>query len=274
MRRAIPNRSREGLRPWQAKRLFCTAGFLVQGQPAAAAPRAICCACRRAGFDPLLGRTYSELGLEARSMHKCQGTSQLLLLPGQSPTRTYRLTDTVVGEPGDRAGAHVRRHRHDADRAWRPTPARRRLSALTASLQAIGASVAAAAAAVAAQRACRRCAVARRRSCGRSRSPREAAHARAERRRRGTKSTSGSRRKESQFQEALRPGARHSPRGAGRRWHGGRGPAGEGLGRSRATTADDVIAETGERRRRRAGRRAAGIVTGPSAGRDSASTCQ
>ena len=33
-------------------------------------------------------------------MHKCQGTSQLLPLPGQSFNRTYRLRDTVMGTPG------------------------------------------------------------------------------------------------------------------------------------------------------------------------------
>ena len=53
-----------------------------------------------AGFDPVLGRTYAELGLEARSMHKCQGTSQLLLLPGAQQARVYKLTDTVLGQPG------------------------------------------------------------------------------------------------------------------------------------------------------------------------------
>ncbi|MGC4085074.1 MAG: hypothetical protein QM736_23900 [Vicinamibacterales bacterium] len=35
-----------------------------------------------AGYDPLLGKTYTEIGTEARSMHKCQGMAQLLSLPG------------------------------------------------------------------------------------------------------------------------------------------------------------------------------------------------
>ena len=33
-------------------------------------------------------------------MHKCQGTSQLLMLPGQTSNRTYRLRDSVIGEAG------------------------------------------------------------------------------------------------------------------------------------------------------------------------------
>ena len=35
-------------------------------------------------YDPLLGRTCNEIAGEARSMHKCQGMSQLLPLPGVS----------------------------------------------------------------------------------------------------------------------------------------------------------------------------------------------
>jgi len=91
-----PEQIREGLRPWQAKRVFCTEGFQQQG--AAATPDLLRTVTNE--FDPLLGRTYSELGLEARSMHKCQGTSQLLMLPGTSPSRTYRLKDSVIGTAG------------------------------------------------------------------------------------------------------------------------------------------------------------------------------
>ena len=90
-----PDQIREGLRPWQARRLFCTEGF---GPPEQGGPDLM--RVTTSGFDPLLGRTYSEVGLEARSMHKCQGTSQLLLLPGPSRSRTYRLKDSVIGEAG------------------------------------------------------------------------------------------------------------------------------------------------------------------------------
>src|SRR3954451_7037366 len=94
-----PEQIRDGLRPWQARRVFCTEGFSATGQ-AAATPSRDLLRVNASEFDPVLGRTYSELGLEARSMHKCQGTSQLLLLPGASPARTYRLKDSVIGEPG------------------------------------------------------------------------------------------------------------------------------------------------------------------------------
>jgi hypothetical protein len=52
-------------------------------------------------YDPVLGRTYNEISGEARSMHKCQGMSQLLPLPategafGPGSIRGYRLRDTV-----------------------------------------------------------------------------------------------------------------------------------------------------------------------------------
>ncbi len=38
-------------------------------------------------FDPVLGATFAEIGLEARSMHKCQGMAQLLALPSRSSSR-------------------------------------------------------------------------------------------------------------------------------------------------------------------------------------------
>src|SRR5439155_2987619 len=46
-------------------------------------------------YDGLLGKTYSEIGTEARSMHKCQGMAQLLALPGPSATQ-YQLVETTI----------------------------------------------------------------------------------------------------------------------------------------------------------------------------------
>jgi LmbE family N-acetylglucosaminyl deacetylase len=94
-----PEQLREGLRPWQARRVFCTEGFFGPGgQQRPTTPDLV--TVDTSGFDRLLGMTYSEVGLEARSMHKCQGTSQLLALPGQTFNRTYRLKDSVIGQPG------------------------------------------------------------------------------------------------------------------------------------------------------------------------------
>jgi hypothetical protein len=68
-------------------RLFCTQGF---GKPE---PGHDVLRVDGHEFDPLIGRTYAELGTEARSMHKCQGTSQVLPLPGTGFARMYRLLD-------------------------------------------------------------------------------------------------------------------------------------------------------------------------------------
>ncbi|HET9266334.1 MAG TPA: PIG-L family deacetylase [Vicinamibacterales bacterium] len=93
----FPDQIAEGLRPWQAKRLFCTdlASF-TRSSTAGPHPTTTI----RDVFEPLLGRTYGSLGIEARSMHKCQGTSQLLPLPGAAPSRTYRLQEST-GTPPD-----------------------------------------------------------------------------------------------------------------------------------------------------------------------------
>jgi hypothetical protein len=62
-------------------------------------------------YDSVLGRTYNEMAGEARSMHKCQGMTQLLPLPGDGgrmgpgSIRAYRLRDTVLPDGVDRTEA-------------------------------------------------------------------------------------------------------------------------------------------------------------------------
>ena len=89
-----PEQIKEGLRPWQASRIFCTDVTAFMPNPPPRTPDLL--TVDVSAFDPVLGRTYAELGLEARSMHKCQGTSQLLLLPGQVQNRTYKLQDSKL----------------------------------------------------------------------------------------------------------------------------------------------------------------------------------
>ena len=93
-----PDQIKDGLRPWQAMRVYCTdpSGFGRAQTPLALDQWRT----DVSAFDPALGRTYAALGLEARSMHKCQGTSQLQLLPGQVFNRVYRLRDSVAGPKG------------------------------------------------------------------------------------------------------------------------------------------------------------------------------
>src|SRR5258706_494524 len=102
-RAKYPEQIKEGLRPWQAVRYFCTDETSFAPQPPPRTPDML--VADVSGFDADLGRTYADLGLEARSMHKCQGTSQLLLLPGQSQNRTYKLQDLASVQTGLNLGA-------------------------------------------------------------------------------------------------------------------------------------------------------------------------
>jgi LmbE family N-acetylglucosaminyl deacetylase len=104
-----PEQIKEGLRPWQPKKFYYTAGFGPGGNsgigkpPGDEAPTTLNFT-GGSQFDSVLGRTYDEIAGEARSMHKCQGMTQLLPLPastgggGFNPggIRAYRLRDTVL----------------------------------------------------------------------------------------------------------------------------------------------------------------------------------
>ncbi len=96
----FPEQLREGLRPWQPKKFYYTAGFGGPAANAADTRKLLDVDCTL--YDRALGRTYSEIGLEARSMHKCQGTRQLLMLPGDRSAIRYRLHDTVLEDGIDR----------------------------------------------------------------------------------------------------------------------------------------------------------------------------
>ena len=93
-----PEQLREGLRPWQPRKLYFNAGAGVIGaggrggrggpgpapcrRPRRPAPATKVTRVNTAMYDELLGRTYAEIGADAHSNHKCQGTSGLPALPG------------------------------------------------------------------------------------------------------------------------------------------------------------------------------------------------
>jgi LmbE family N-acetylglucosaminyl deacetylase len=91
----FPEQITRGLRPWQASKFYYTGGF---GQSVANVPAETICRVDGHVFDPLLGRTYNEIGSEARSMHMCQGMPQLVSLPAAQP-RAYVLEDSVLTTP-------------------------------------------------------------------------------------------------------------------------------------------------------------------------------
>ncbi|MEE2637836.1 MAG: PIG-L family deacetylase [Acidobacteriota bacterium] len=107
----FPEQLADGLRPWQPRKFYFSAGFpFFIGGGGRGGPGRI----DRAGavetvvdvnlgrFDPLLGRTYAQIGSHARSMHKCQGMSPIVSLPGPASSR-YRLVETTIprGMEGD-----------------------------------------------------------------------------------------------------------------------------------------------------------------------------
>ena len=102
---AFPDQIKAGLQPWQPKKFYYTAGFggpRGGGLQGDGAPTLLQFAGGET-YDAVLGRTCNEIAGEARSMHKCQGMSQLLPLPGVSEgfgppggPRGYRLRDTVL----------------------------------------------------------------------------------------------------------------------------------------------------------------------------------
>jgi LmbE family N-acetylglucosaminyl deacetylase len=88
-----PEQIKEGLHPWQPKKLYHSAGFGFPGEPETTGKIT---RINSAVYDSLLGRTYSEIGTEARSMHKCQGMAQLLALPTSTSAASYQLVETTL----------------------------------------------------------------------------------------------------------------------------------------------------------------------------------
>ena len=98
----FPEQISEGLRPWQAQKFYFRAGFpfglglLPPGFRFRVEPDPELTTVHLGRYDPLLGTTYAEIGSRARSMHKCQGMSQLIALPAGAVGAQYRLADTTI----------------------------------------------------------------------------------------------------------------------------------------------------------------------------------
>jgi LmbE family N-acetylglucosaminyl deacetylase len=88
-----PDQIKDGLRPWQPKKLYQLAGF---GFPGEQLPPGHLARINSGVYDSLLGKTYADIGAEARSMHKCQGMGQLLSLPAPASTATYQLVESTL----------------------------------------------------------------------------------------------------------------------------------------------------------------------------------
>jgi LmbE family N-acetylglucosaminyl deacetylase len=93
----FPDQLRDGLRPWQALKIYQggVGGYgEVPGRPVRVATGV---------YDPALGMTWQQLGSEARAMHRCQGMGQLLADPGPAEG-VFSLLDAepaIAGAEGD-----------------------------------------------------------------------------------------------------------------------------------------------------------------------------
>ena len=88
-----PDQIKDGLKPWQPKKFYFMASWGARGEPTPAGK--VLLSVPTEIYDPLLGRTYADAGSEARSMHKCQGFGQLLVLPGDAGMPRYELVDAA-----------------------------------------------------------------------------------------------------------------------------------------------------------------------------------
>ncbi len=104
-----PEQIQQGLRPWQPRKLYFTAGF--GGPPPGGKKRAEknppappkgsevkLTTVNTSAYDTLLGRTYAEIGSDARSNHKCQGMGGLPPIPGLGGGRGggYQLVESTI----------------------------------------------------------------------------------------------------------------------------------------------------------------------------------
>ena len=119
-RNRYPEQIAQGLQPWQPKKLYFNAAGGVIGaagrtggagraggaggfQPPPPAPGVKVTRVNPQEYDELLGRTYAEIGTDARSNHKCQGANFLPALPGFGGGRgfgngplSYTLVDSSI----------------------------------------------------------------------------------------------------------------------------------------------------------------------------------
>jgi LmbE family N-acetylglucosaminyl deacetylase len=100
-----PEQIRDGLVPWQPRKYYYTFGGPGgggRGQAAAPSGGPLPLGAVNAAafdvseFDPLLGRTYVEIGTEERGMHKSQAMAGLLALPSGRSQQRFLLMDSSL----------------------------------------------------------------------------------------------------------------------------------------------------------------------------------
>jgi len=85
----FPDQIREGLRPWQPRKVYQAGGFNPAGGQSQAPPVNV----PTGEFDELLGMSWVQAGQMARAYHRCQGMGQLEAFPGDA-SGSYTLYDS------------------------------------------------------------------------------------------------------------------------------------------------------------------------------------
>jgi LmbE family N-acetylglucosaminyl deacetylase len=99
----FPEQIAEGLRPWQPLKLYSrrAVGFGRERDREEKEDPASLVRIATGVYDPILGRTYHQMGSEARSNHKCQGMGQLRAPSGPHES-VFKLEDSVLpSRPGE-----------------------------------------------------------------------------------------------------------------------------------------------------------------------------
>ena len=85
----FPEQIAQGLRPWQAKKIYQRSRRDEDKQDQAVLTM------QTGLFDPLLGKTYYQIGMEERAFHRCQGMQQLIPLPRENSSQ-WELVDATI----------------------------------------------------------------------------------------------------------------------------------------------------------------------------------
>lgn len=94
--RKFPDQVKQGLNPWQPKKLYsATRGW---GARSGEAEKGKSVRVPIGDYDPVLGRSYREIGSEGYSKHRTQGTGATFAPPGRA-FDSYELTDSTTESP-------------------------------------------------------------------------------------------------------------------------------------------------------------------------------
>ena len=90
----FPDQIKQGLQPWQAKKLFASSRGWADPSPGGKKIEVV--RVPVGDYDPVLGRSYREIGSEGYSKHRTQGNGTAFALPGQA-FENYELLDSGTG---------------------------------------------------------------------------------------------------------------------------------------------------------------------------------